>query len=640
MIAIAQLIKRCCLRAGLLVALATVTAAALTWAAPALAGNQIFWANAFNDSISHANLDGSGGGGQLLDINNSNNTVNYPSEVALDPAANTIYWANDINNPISYVNLDGTGNAQFNIGGATATYPSGVAIDPGTNKIYWTNLQGNAISYANLDGTGGGGELDTTGATVSIPYGLVVDPTAGRIYWANQGNNTISYANLDGSGGGQINTTGASLSDPEGPAVDPGTNKIYWANQGNNTISYANLDGSGGGQLNTSGETVDHPNGVAIDLATNTIYWDNGANSTISYANLDGSGGGGTLDTAGATLDNPQGPALLVAPGGTGAPTVTGGSLVGSTLTCSGATWAPDIPEASFYQAPSTVSYSWTLNGVPLPGAAASTLTASAPGNYVCQVTAANHAGPRTQTSTPYTVKAATTTTTLASSADPTTAGQQITYTAIVSPSPDGGTVAFTADALPIPGCTAVSVNTARGDATCATTYDTPGALNIQADYSGDAAFMASQSPVLTQSVSAAAGVVTGSGVTGSGPTGSYKPSCTLTSRRLTTGGLLSLSARCNQTASVSVAGKVTITSPAPATTNKRKEPTMIELAELRAKVTGGTTVHLTVKLPKSAIKALLGGAHETVTLALTVTTANGVSHSRTTINLLKPVTR
>jgi DNA-binding beta-propeller fold protein YncE len=639
MTVIAHIVKRCFLRAGLPVALAAAAAAMLAWATPALAADQVYWANQFNDSISYANLDGSGGGGQLLDINDSNNTVNYPSEVALDPAANTIYWANDINNPISYVNLDGTGNEQLNIGGATASYPSGVAIDPGTNTVYWTNLRGNAISYANLDGTGGGGQLDTTGATVSIPHGLVIDPSTGKIYWANQGNNTISYANLDGTGdGGQLSTTGATPADPQGPAVDPATNTIYWANAGNNTISYAKLDGSGGGQLNTSGETVEQPNGVAIDPDTNTIYWGNGGESgpySISYANLDGSGGGGTLDTAGATLDNPQGPALLVAPTGTGAPTVTGGSLAGSTLACSGATWAPDVPESSFYQAPSTVSYSWTLNGLPVPGATASTLRAHSPGNYTCQATATNHAGSSAQTSMPYAVQTEATSTTVASSANPSTTGQLVTYAATVSPAPDGGTVAFTDDGLPLSGCGAVTINTATGDAICQVTYNTAGSHTIQAGYSGDTPFTASQSALLTQTVSGGAGTTSNSGAASNSAGRGEKPSCTLRSPRTSRTRAVSLTVRCDQTASVTLSGNVTLASPAKPNTDRHKtRPTTIELAAIHRHVTQNHSVTLMVKLPSHAFKALESGARETVILTLTVTNANGATHASKTLTL------
>ncbi|HTU87262.1 MAG TPA: Ig-like domain repeat protein [Solirubrobacteraceae bacterium] len=365
---------------------------------------------------------------------------------------------------------------------------------------------------------------------------------------------------------------------------------------------------------------------------TGRIYWANLGNNTISYANLDGSGAGGELDTLGATLSRPEGPALLVAPSGTGAPTVTGAPVVGSTLGCSGATWAVDVPEASFYQAPENLSYSWTLNGVSIPGATASALTASSPGNYACQATATNHAGSATQTSTTYAVHLLTTTTLLAASPNPSPAGEQVTYTATVSPAPDGGTVTFTADGLPIPGCEALGLDATTGVSTWQMTYGAAGTHYIQAYFSGDAAFAASQSSVLSQTVNSSPGGAV---------TGNAKPSCTLTSRNATRNGELSVSVRCNQPASILLTGRITVTSQAKA--GKRDQPkktTLVKLASRHTSVTQGKTANLTVKLPKSALDALRAGARETAALTLSVSNKNGTSHTSTTIKPLELATR
>jgi hypothetical protein len=79
--------------------------------------------------------------------------------------------------------------------------------------------------------------------------------------------------------------------------------------------------------------------------------------------------------------------------------------------------------------------------------------------------------------------------------------GQPVTYTATVSPTPTGGTVAFTDNGLPIAGCTAVSVSGAS--ASCEDTPGTTGANNIVATYSGSGNFLGSASPILTQVVTA-----------------------------------------------------------------------------------------------------------------------------------------
>ncbi|HEY1522806.1 MAG TPA: Ig-like domain repeat protein [Solirubrobacteraceae bacterium] len=95
----------------------------------------------------------------------------------------------------------------------------------------------------------------------------------------------------------------------------------------------------------------------------------------------------------------------------------------------------------------------------------------------------------------------ASTSATVSSSSNLSRAAQQVTFTATVSPVPDGGSVQFTDPGTTIPGCGAVPVNTSTGQATCTTAFNTPGSYPIQAIYSGDEAFGGSQSPVITQVV-------------------------------------------------------------------------------------------------------------------------------------------
>jgi hypothetical protein len=95
---------------------------------------------------------------------------------------------------------------------------------------------------------------------------------------------------------------------------------------------------------------------------------------------------------------------------------------------------------------------------------------------------------------------AATTATTLASSSNPSSVGQKVTYTATVSPAPDGGTMAFTDDTATLAGCGAVVVNTSTGNATCTTSYSSSGSHSIMASFGGDANYVAS-SGSLTQQV-------------------------------------------------------------------------------------------------------------------------------------------
>jgi DNA-binding beta-propeller fold protein YncE len=373
--------------------------------ASARAADVVYWANGGNNTISFARLDGSGGG----DLPTTGATVAGPRGVALDPAAGRIYWANTGNNTISFASLDGSGGGgDLATTGATLTKPIGVALDPAAGRIYWTNDDptGNQLSFARLDGSGGG-DLPTTGATVDGPRGVALDLGAGRIYWANNNNaGAISFARLDGSGGGgNLATAGATVSLPSGVALDPAAGRIYWDNLFSG-ISFANLDGSGGGGLATTGATLNQPIGVALDPAAGRIYWANNVGGKISFARLDGSGGG-DLATGGATVSSPFFPALLERPGGAGAPVVSGGLAAGAALSCSTGGWAPDLVGAFLYRAPRSFAYAWSRDGAPVAGAATSSLTASAPGAYRCQVTATNQAGSATQTSAPHSVAAA-----------------------------------------------------------------------------------------------------------------------------------------------------------------------------------------------------------------------------------------
>jgi DNA-binding beta-propeller fold protein YncE len=396
-------------KSGTALVLTVVVACVMAlYVSPALAANQIFWTD--NDSltapISYANLDGSGGGGEL---NVTGGTSEYAAGMALDPATNKVYWTDSVDGIISYANLDGSGGGgQLNITGATPAEPTGLAIDPATNRVYWANQAYDTIAYANLDGSGGG-FIATTGATVHDANGIAIDPANNKIYWANTGGGTgtIGYANLDGTGdGGELNVSGATLGYPEAVAVDQASNQIFWTNE-TGQISYASLNGGEGADLNISGTSAVTPFGLAIDPVAGKVYWadQDGYNDTTSiyYASLSGSGGG-VLDTTGANPDSPLFPVLLKVPSGSGVPVVSGGSTPGSTLSCAAGTWAPDLVGSFLYQAPRSFSYSWTLNGAPLSGATSTTVTAAAPGQYACVETAANAAGSTSQASVAATV--------------------------------------------------------------------------------------------------------------------------------------------------------------------------------------------------------------------------------------------
>jgi DNA-binding beta-propeller fold protein YncE len=371
-------------------------------AATAQAANRVFWGDEGSATISFANMDGSGGGGSVSSAGVSPAPVS-PSGTVIDTVNGYVYWADESNNDIAFAALNGSASGVLNTTGAAVDVPEGLAINPATGMLYWANDSGSVpISFASVTGSGGG-NLNVTGATADGPSGIAIDPALGKVYWGNYSNSTISFANLDNSGGGgQLNLTGATPDGPAGVTIDSATGTIYWTNWNNGTISYASLSGGGGGQLPTTGTTLSNPYGLALDPVGGKLYIGNYSGAQIAVANLNGSGAS-TLNAAPVVPQKPDFPALLEVPLATGAPAITGGTAVGSRLTCSAGSWASDLPESALFRAPENFLYSWTLNGSAV-GGPTNTITALGPGNYVCNVVAVNPAGTTTQSSSGFTV--------------------------------------------------------------------------------------------------------------------------------------------------------------------------------------------------------------------------------------------
>lgn len=383
----------------------------LSGASGARAASRIYWGDCGSNTVSFANLNDTGHGG---DLKTTGVTPNCPQGVAMDLLNGKIYWADlgqGLGTTISFANLNNTGGgAHLDTSGATMpSGPLGVATDPATGRIYWGDVTG-TLSFAAVDNTGSGGDLSTSGATPDNAAGVAIDPATGRIYWTNYTADKISFANLDGTGnGGDLDTQGATVSEPEGLAIDPANGKIYWTNSGDNSfaISYANVNDTGhGGELNLSGTKPKEANGLAIDPEAGKIYWANLGGHTISFVNINDTGGGGELKTTGASpLDGAGFPALLKVPLATARPKLGGSSKAGAKLSCSEGKWAPDLLESFLYQQPVSFDYSWSRNGKPIADAAKNSITASRAGTYTCTVTAINEAGHTKKTSKAHKVK-------------------------------------------------------------------------------------------------------------------------------------------------------------------------------------------------------------------------------------------
>jgi DNA-binding beta-propeller fold protein YncE len=388
-------------------------------ATSAHASELLYWDNysADPDSVSVANIDGSGGGS----LNLAGVELNGPEGMAYDSATGRLYVATlgrglGDSGQVVFINVDGSGAGVFSVPGVPVEVPKGLALDPVTRIIYWNNTKSDTISWAKLDGSAGG-VLTTAGATVDSVVRMAIDPVAGRLYWGNSltsETSSISFANANNTGGGgNLDLTGATPPESiSGLAVDPVGGRLYLADQEAGALSYANLDGSGGGDIDLTGAFVLEPYGLALDPTLGKLYWgnyDQGSEEregAIGFANVGGGGGG--IDIATAPTAGPQDPVILKGPTGASVPTVTRDAKLRSHLTCSQGTWAGDFSGSNVYRAPHTFAYQWAENGVPIPGATAATLDATKGGAYTCAVTASNQAGSASQTSAAIQLNAAT----------------------------------------------------------------------------------------------------------------------------------------------------------------------------------------------------------------------------------------
>jgi len=189
-------------------------------------------------------------------------------------------------------------------------------------------------------------------------------------------------------------------------------------------------------------------------------------------------------------------------------------AVVGQSLTLA-ATVAPSAPGAGT----PTGAVSFLDDDAPISGCQSVTLSSDMAACATAVDTAATHtlsavyggdANFTTSTSSglPLNVAADATTTSLSSSADPSLAGEPVTYVATVVPAaPGGGTptgsVAFEDSTTVIAGCGAAALSS--GVATCNTIYTLDAAHTITAVYTGSADYVGSTSPALTQTVGSGA---------------------------------------------------------------------------------------------------------------------------------------
>jgi hypothetical protein len=268
------------------------------------------------------------------------------------------------------------------------------------DTIYWTSFVDSAIRGAPLAGGNVDTLYDLTHGALG-PRGVAIDSAGGRICWANQGDESIRGAPLAGGMVDQLYGPGRVVDIAGGIAIDSAAGRIYWTNEIDDMIREAPLAGHGIADiLYPAAQAVSSPEGLVIDPAAGRIYWTNDGDNTIRGAPLSGNGIVDTLyGGSGQGVNGPLFLAVLRAPLGAGAPTISGAGRLGQPLACSRGAWAADVLGCFLYRAPQSFTYQWTLDGSNVGGATLAGYTPATPGSYTCQVTAINRAGSTAQTS-------------------------------------------------------------------------------------------------------------------------------------------------------------------------------------------------------------------------------------------------
>jgi len=328
-------------------------------------------------------------------------------------------------------------------GGAGSTNPSGAG---GGGAAGAEGMHGASVGTLLLGGRGGGAGMRNVGGTGGSG-GSGGHATAGG---------TDGGDGQDGSLGGQGGDGGAGASNPFGtPGGGGGGGGVIGGGGGGGGACGGGCSGGGGGG---GGSSFGSSTGVA-GLGTPPSV-------TINYE----------VPTASITAPaNGQ--------------TYTLGQAVSSSFSCT------DVPGGSGIQS------CLDQDGRP-SGALIDTSTA---GPHAFTVTGTNRFGLAGTASVSYTVVKASTSTSLSYSANPAVVTQPVTFTATVTPTPAGGTVAFNDGNVAIAGCDSQSIDTTTGTATCQTSSLAVGTHQITAAYSGDASHEGSTSAPVAEVITGAA---------------------------------------------------------------------------------------------------------------------------------------
>ncbi len=398
--------------------------------------------------------------------------------------------------------------------GEQVTYTATVSPTPDGGSVTFYD-GGNPITCTNSGGqtvTSGQATCEYTYETTSGSPHSITATYSGDTNFSES--STTSATSVTVGEASTTTTLGASTTSPVvgeqvtytatvSPTPDGGSVTFY---DGGNPITCTNS----GGQTVTSGQatceytyetTSGSPHSITATYSGDTNFSESSTTSATSVT----VGEAPTTTTLGASTTSPV-VGEQVTYTATVSPTPDGGSVTfydgGNPITCT------NSGGQTVTSGQATCEYTYeTTSGSP------HSITATYSGDT-------NFSESSTTSATSVTVGEAPTTTTLGASTTSPVVGEQVTYTATVSPTPDGGSVTFYDGGNPITCTNSGGQTVTSGQATCEYTYETTSGSphSITATYSGDTNFSGSSTSASTTVTVVSASTTTTPSIVTSGP--------------------------------------------------------------------------------------------------------------------------
>lgn len=388
---------------GVVVALAAVPTARAatkvymaTWESSG-SGVRVWSPGDASSTLLHTSLNGSGYGAMA---------------VAVDSTSDHVYWAGQDNNQEGYVSrasaaASGTSTLMWTTSGAG--YATDLVVHGDSGLAYWGWADGGvpAITVGPISGS----TLAPTGNTplaVASPV-IALNTTTSRLYWTNSalGNQATDQATAPlfpartsfTNSKAENASMQSMVANRAGTTMYSGTCATRATLASNPTCTgtiYAKAASAGTNLAPTpSGLSITGLTALAVEADDCILYGT--AGGVLGRAGMNGC-------TASTLLTLPAGVRIsslwiVESPSASAAPTITGGSTVGSTLECSDAAWNADVPGARVSRMPTALrTFQWFLDGSPIDGGTAGSQVATSVGTYTCTTTGSNVAGPGTST--------------------------------------------------------------------------------------------------------------------------------------------------------------------------------------------------------------------------------------------------